>query len=275
MTGLPATPWNPMSPHNDASSPVIPQRWSPSEYSEHGRFVTDLGANILEWLDPKPGEAILDIGCGDGVLAEEIMRRGAHVHGVDASTEMVEAAQKRGVHTEVMNATQMAFQRQFDAVFSNAALHWIHDQPALMRGVAQSLKPGGRFVAEMGGHGNIAAIRTALHAALAHHGLAHLMAADNYFPTVAEYHRLLETHGFTVEAMELVPRSTPLPSGMRAWLTMFRRGVFDTVPQNLRDAILNETIEHLEPALRDRDGNWIADYVRLRFRARVSSADAA
>jgi trans-aconitate methyltransferase len=131
-----------MSTSNDAPLPANPQRWNPSEYSEHGRFVTDLGANILEWLDPKPGEAILDIGCGDGVLTQEIMRRVAHVHGVDASKEMVEAARKRGIHAEVMDATRLAFQRQFDAVFSNAALHWIHDQPALLRGVAESLKPG-------------------------------------------------------------------------------------------------------------------------------------
>ncbi len=237
--------------------------------------MTDLGANILEWLDPKPGEEILDIGCGDGVLTEEIMRRGAHVRGVDASVEMVEAARKRGVHAEVMDATRLTFQRQFAAVFSNAALHWIHDQPALLRGVASALKPGGRFVAEMGGHGNIAAIRTALHAALAHHGWAHLMAEDNYFPTVVEYRRLLETHGFTVDAIEQVPRPTPLPSGMRAWLLMFRRGVFDAVPEELRDTILNETLEHLEPTLRDKNDNWTADYVRLRFRARVDSADAA
>jgi trans-aconitate methyltransferase len=264
-----------MSPHNDVSPTMGSQRWNPSEYSEHGRFVTDLGANILEWLDPKPGEAILDIGCGDGVLTEQIMQRGAHVLGVDASAEMVEAARNRGVHAEAMDATRLTFQQQFDAVFSNAALHWIHDQPALLSGVASALKPGGRFVAEMGGHGNIAAIRASLHAALAHHGLAQLMAADNYFPTVAEYRRLLEAHGFTVETMELVPRPTPLPSGMRAWLTMFRRAIFESVPQNLRDTILNETIEHLESALLDRDGNWTADYVRLRFRARVGAVDAA
>jgi hypothetical protein len=101
------------------------------------------------------------------------------------------------------------------------------------------------------------------------------MAEDNYFPTIVEYRRLLEMHGFTVDAMELVPRPTPLSSGMRAWLLMFRRGVFDAAPEELRDTILNETIEHLEPTLRDRDGNWIADYVRLRFRARADSADAA
>ncbi|MGO8719290.1 MAG: class I SAM-dependent methyltransferase [Acidobacteriaceae bacterium] len=269
-----------MSAHNDASSNMasqtaIAQPWNPSEYSAHGRFVTDLGANILEWLDPKPGEEVLDLGCGDGMLTEQIAQRGAHVLGVDASPEMIDAARNRGVPVELMDATRMDFPRRFDAVFSNAALHWIHDQPALLRGVARALKPGGRFVAEMGGHGNIAAIRVALHAALTHHGLADYMAGNNYFPTVAEYRSLLQTHGFAVNAMDLVPRPTPLPSGMRAWLMMFRRGVFNAVPEDLRETILKETLEHLEPALRGRDGNWIADYVRLRFRACIGSADAA
>lgn len=247
------------------------QTWNPREYSAHGRFVTDLGANILEWLDPKPGEEILDLGCGDGVLTAQIAKRGANVLGVDASPEMVDAARKRGVAAETVDATQMAFQRRFDTVFSNAALHWIHDQPALLRGVANALKPGGRFVAEMGGHGNIAAIRVALHAALAHHGLAELMAGDNYFPTVEEYRGLLNSHGFEVDAIELVPRPTPLPSGMRAWLILFRRGLFDAVPESLRDTILNETLEHLAPALCDKNGNWTADYVRL-LRAHLDPA---
>jgi trans-aconitate methyltransferase len=257
------------------SQTQVSQSWNASEYSEHGRFVTDLGANILDWLGAAPGEEILDIGCGDGVLTKQIVQLGAHARGVDASPQMVEAARMRGVDAQVMDATRMTFQRQFDAVFSNAALHWIQDQPALLEGVARALKPGGRFVAEMGGHGNIAAIRVALHAALAHHDLAHLMVADNYFPTVPEYRRLLEAHGFVMERMELVPRPTPLPTGMRAWLTVFRRGLFDAVPTDLHEKILNEALEHLEPALRDSDGNWIADYVRLRFRARVGNLDPA
>lgn len=248
------------------------QTWNPGEYSAHGRFVTELGANILEWLDPKPGEEILDLGCGDGVLTAQIAERGANVLGVDASPEMIDATRNRGLPAQVMDATQLTFSRQFDAIFSNAALHWIHDQPALLRGVARALKPGGRFIAEMGGHGNIAAIRVALHAVLAHHGLAELMVEDNFFPTVAEYSRLLESHGFTVDAIELVPRPTPLPSGMRPWLIMFRRGLFDRVPDDLRDTILNETLEHLALALRDKEGNWTADYVRLKFRAHLVPA---
>ena len=264
-----------MSEQTDSPRPPGSQVWDASAYSTHGRFVTDLGANILARLDPKPGEEILDIGCGDGVLTEQIAQRGASVRGIDASLAMVEAARKRGVNAEVLDATKLQFQRQFNAVFSNAALHWIHDQPALLRGVAQALKSNGRFVAEMGGHGNIAAIRVALHSALDRHHLADLMRNDNYFPTVAEYRRLLIGHGFIVEAMELVPRPTPLPSGMRAWLQVFRRGLFDAVPEHLREAVLNEALDHLKPALLDGDGNWTADYVRLRFRARLSTVEAA
>ncbi|MGC9291836.1 MAG: class I SAM-dependent methyltransferase [Acidobacteriaceae bacterium] len=247
----------------------FPQTWDASAYATHGRFVSDLGANILDWLHPAQGEEVLDIGCGDGALTEKILLCGAQVFGIDSSTQMVEAARKRGVPAEVMDATQMTFQRRFDAVFSNAALHWVRDQHALLRGTANALRPKGRFVAEMGGHGNIAAIRVALRAVMAHHHLEHLMAADNYFPTATEYRRLLAAHGFAVEAMELVPRPTPLSSGMAAWLRTFRRGVFDAIPQHLQETILDETVEHLAPALRDREGNWTADYVRLRFRARL------
>lgn len=255
------------------SSPSSTQTWNAQEYSTHGRFVTDLGANILEWLAVTSGETILDIGCGDGVLTAQIAQLGAHVLGVDASAQMVEAARMRGVDAQVLDATQLTFHQQFDAVFSNAALHWIHDQPAVLQRVARALKPNGRFVAEMGGLGNIAAIRVALHAALSHHGLADLMVEDNYFPTVPEYRRLLETNGFVVEAMELVPRPTPLASGMRAWLMIFRRGLFDTIPETLREEILDETMSHLQPALCDSAGNWTADYVRLRFRARLARMD--
>jgi len=261
-----------MTTPNEGARRKGSQTWNPCEYSAHGRYVTDLGANILGWLDPQPGEEILDLGCGDGVLTAQIAERGANVLGIDASNEMIAAARNRGISAQVIDATQLEFQGRFHAVFSNAALHWIHDQSALLRGVARSLKPSGRFVAEMGGHGNIAAIRVALHASLSHHGLAELMVEDNYFPTVAEYRGLLESAGFTVDAIELVPRPTPLPTGMGAWLIMFRRGLFEHVPADLRDPILNETLDHLTPALRDKDGNWTADYVRLKFRAHLISA---
>ncbi len=251
------------------------QTWNATDYAAHGRFVSDLGGAILGWLQPVSGEEILDIGCGDGALTEKIAQSGAKVQGIDISTSMVEGAQKRGLQAVVMDATQMPFERKFDAVFSNAALHWIHDQPALLRNVAQSLKPNGRFVAEMGGHGNIAAIRVALHAALSRHQLGHLAADGNFYAAPQEYRRLLEEYGFIVEAMELVPRPTPLASGMAAWVQTFRRGILDQVPTELREIVVQDTVNYLQPVLCDRDGNWTADYVRLRFRAQVADFNSA
>lgn len=251
------------------------QTWNATDYANQGRFVADLGGTVLGWLQPMSGEKILDIGCGDGALTEQIAQSGAIVQGIDLSPAMITAAQKRGIPATIMDATQISFHRQFDAAFSNAAFHWINDQPALLKGIASALKPNGRLVAEMGGHGNIAAIDVALHAALAHHNLAHLAKNHNFFPAPQEYRRLLEAQGFKVEAIELIPRPTPLPSGMLSWLKLFRRGVLDGVPDHLRDEVLQEAIEYLAPALRDSDGNWTADYVRLRFRARLQSQNAA
>jgi len=248
------------------------QTWNPTVYAEHGSFVPSLGAGVLEWLNPQPGERILDLGCGDGQLTEKIAAAGAQVVGVDASAEMVEGARHRGLNAEVCNAEALPFQAEFDAVFSNAALHWIRDQDAMLAGVHRALRPGGRFVAEMGGHGNIAAIQVALTAVLARHSLTREFSAEqmNYFPTPAAYRSRLISHGFAVEEIQLISRPTPLPaSGMHGWLMTFRRGVLEAVPEQLRPTILTETIALLEPVLRDEQGNWTADYVRLRFAVRA------
>src|SRR5688572_4126096 len=143
---------------------------TPVNYAQHARFVSDLGTFLLDWLDPKPGESILDVGCGDGVLTVKIAERGANVLGIDYSADMVAAAQKNGVPAQVTSAENLPFEKQFDAVFSNAALHWVTDAEGVIRGIAKALKPGGRFVAEFGGHGNIAAIATAVRAVLIRHG---------------------------------------------------------------------------------------------------------
>ncbi len=163
-------------------------------------------------------------------------------------------------------------EHSFDAVFSNAALHWVRGQDAMLAEVRRVLKPGGRFVAELGGQGNIAAIRVALMAVLARHGFDGREDNVNYYPTPEAYRRRLERHGFSVEQIALIPRPTPLAEGgMSAWLKTFRRGVLDTLPEAIREKVVEETVALLEPALRDEDGNWTADYVRLRFIARVCS----
>jgi len=243
------------------------QTWDPQTYKQDGAFVHELAGEVLEWLAAKPGESILDLGCGDGQLTQRIASTGARVLGVDASLEMVEAARQRSVVAEVGDAEGLTFAGQtFDAVFSNAVLHWVRDQDAMLTQVRRVLKPGGRFVAEMGGHGNVAAIHVALRAVLARHGYGDREDGVNYYPTADAYTRRLESHGFEVQRIALIPRPTPLPeSGMEGWLRMFRRGVIEGLPEPLRDKVVQETASLLAPALRDEQSRWVADYVRLRF----------
>jgi len=248
----------------------MPQTWNPAAYAQHGAFVPALAGGVLEWLNAQPGERILDLGCGDGQLTLRLAEAGANVTGVDASPQMVAAARARGVHADEASAEALPYADQsFDAAFSNAALHWVRDHDAMMAQVHRVLRRGGRFVAEMGGHGNIAAIRVAFAAVLDRHGFAGSEGDVNYYPTPEAYTRRLMGHGFTVERMALIPRPTPLGAGgMAGWLRTFRRGLLDGLPVHLQDAVVNDTTKLLAGALRDEEGNWTADYVRLRFIAK-------
>lgn len=243
------------------------QTWDPQAYAKNGAFVHGLAGGVVEWLAAQPGEYVLDLGCGDGQLTERLRTTGAVVRGVDASTAMVVAARARGIVADEAKAESLPFaDATFDAVFSNAALHWVRGQDEMLGQVKRVLRPGGRFVAEMGGHGNIAAIRIALIAVLARHGFGDLENEVNYYPTPEAYRRRLEQAGFRVERIELIPRPTPLGGdGMTGWLRTFRRGVLEQLPESLRVKAIAETTELLTHALRDEEGNWVADYVRLRF----------
>ena len=245
------------------------QTWDPQTYGKNGAFVHGLAGGVLEWLAPQPGERILDLGCGDGQLSLRLAATGAVVQGVDASAQMVAAARGRGIVADEANAEALPHEdASFDAVFSNAALHWVRNHDAMMREVKRVLRPGGRFVAEMGGHGNVAAILTALFATLERHGYGALENDVNYYPTPEAYTRRLERAGFSVEKIALIPRPTPLESGMTEWFRTFRRGVLEKLPEDLREVVVAEATALLERTLRDEDGNWVADYVRLRFVAR-------
>lgn len=246
------------------------QEWNSSRYAENARFVSDLGQAVLDLLAPQPGERILDLGCGDGALTEKIVAAGAQVVGVDSSSDMVAAAQARGIDAQVADAFALGFNSGFDAVFSNAALHWMKRDPdSVIRGVHRALKPGGRFAAEMGGFGNVAAITVALCATLQHFGIEDPAAlVPWYYPTSSEYRERLEAAGFDVKYIELIPRLTPLPTGMRGWLETFAIPFTKAVAEDRRGLFLDEVTNKLRTALCDHRGNWTADYVRLRFLAR-------
>jgi SAM-dependent methyltransferase len=243
------------------------QRWSADTYARHAGFVPALGAPLVDRLDPRAGERILDLGCGDGTLTLEIIARGATVVGIDASAEMVAAARARGIDARQERAEQLPFAGEFDAVFSNAVLHWIRDADAVARSVARALKPGGRFVGEFGGHTNIAAITVALRAVLPKYGIA--APADWYYPTPDAYRGVLSRAGFTVDDIALVPRPTPLPTGMDGWLETFRATILNAIAAERRQQAKDELIDLLKPALCDDEGRWTADYVRLRFTAHL------
>jgi len=251
---------------------VSPQQdWKAERYEKHAHFVPALGQAVLDLLAPKAGERILDLGCGDGVLTMKIAESGASVYGVDGSADMIAAATARGLQARVMNGMNLQFDHQFDAVFSNAALHWMKADPdAVIRGVAQALKPRGRFVAEMGGHGCVAAITLALVVAMERRGIAD--AATHipwYFPTVDDYRGRLQRAGFTVDYIALIPRPTPLPTDMAGWIETFGDSLLRLLPAEARAVAANDAIELLRPILCDEQGRWTADYMRLRFAAHL------
>jgi SAM-dependent methyltransferase len=249
---------------------ITEQHWLARRYAETAHFVPELGAPVLELLAPQAGERILDLGCGDGVLTEKIVAAGAEVVAVDAAPDMVAAARARGIDARVMPGQNLTFDREFDAVFSNAALHWMRPPDAVLAGVRRALKGSGRFIGEMGGHNNTAAIIVALSAVLGRRGLDAHRLSPWYFPSAAAYHEKLEVAGFTVEDIRIVPRPTTLPTSIEPWLDTFGEAFFGALPEPDRTPARAEVADLLRPVLVDETGTWIADYVRLRFRTTLS-----
>lgn len=244
------------------------QQWTASQYATHARFVSDLAEDPLaDLLAIRPGERLLDLGCGDGALTERWAARGAVVVGIDASEDMVQAARRRGLDARRADASALPFAAEFDAVVSNAVLHWVDDLAPVLAAVRRSLRPGGRFVAECGGHGCVAAVATALRAVLVRHGIERALPWT--FRTVDEADEQLRAAGFTPTGIWLVPRPTLLPTGMEPWLRTFAGWAWASLEPDQASTILREVVDLLRPALCDSTGQWTADYVRLRFACRV------
>jgi SAM-dependent methyltransferase len=245
------------------------QQWNAAAYADNAHFVPALGQPVLDLLQPQSGERILDLGCGDGALTEKLVASGAQVVGVDSSADMVGAALHRGLDARVMDARALVFDNEFDAVFSNAVLHWIKDDPDIpIGGAFRALKAGGRFVGELGGHACVTAITVALVASLERRGVKDAASwIPWYFPTAEDYEQRLRRAGFVPRSVQLIPRPTPLPTGMRGWLNTFANPFSAALPTEERGAFLDEVTALLKPVLCDSDGHWTADYIRLRFAA--------
>lgn len=258
-----------LSPQSTLPQSPSSQSWSAASYAANAHFVPALGQPVLDLLQPQPGERILDLGCGDGVLTEKLVALGAKVVGIDNSPEMIAAARRRGIDARMMDARSLTFENEFDAVFSNAALHWVKDDPDLpIIGAFRALVAGGRFVGELGGHGCVSTIAVALMVTLERRGIPDAASwIPWYFPTVDEYETRLRRAGFVPQSVQLIPRPTPLPTGMRGWLETFANPFCTTLAQNERDDFLDEVTSLLKPVLCDSQGRWTADYMRLRFAA--------
>ena len=234
-------------------------KWNAGDYARVGAFVAEFGGAALDLLDPKPGERILDIGCGDGTLTKKIAERGATVRGVDNSTEMVAAARAKGVDALLLAAEDMQFFAEFDAAFSNATLHWVLEKEQAARAIFCALKAGARFAGEMGGEGNLAKLRDALDEELVIRGYVPPIDASNWYASHEDFAAVYETAGFDDIDARLIERPTEIEHGVAQWVTTFRRGWLDRagVPETERAEI--------GAAVADRVGSNVADYVRLRF----------
>ncbi len=240
--------------------------WDAELYESRHAFVWQFGEALVELLNPQPGERVLDLGCGPGQLTAKIAERGASPLGLDSSPEMIgQARQNYPNLTFVLeNAASMSFENEFDAVFSNAALHWMLDQSAVALRIARALRTHGRFVAELGGKGNLAAIYRAIEKVLSRTGP--LPPARTFYPSLSEYATILEAHGLEVRRAQLFERPTPLEgdAGLSDWIRQFKWYFFEALDAPQRRAALRDVVEELRPVL-FHDGRWYADYRRLRI----------
>lgn len=243
-------------------------KWDSSLYDQKHSFVFRYGEEVLALLNPQRGERILDVGCGTGHLTKLIAEAGAEVVGVDSAPAMIKAAHAAypDINFVVADAAHFSFKEPFDAVFSNAALHWVTEAERAVVCMAQSLKPGGRFVVELGGKGNIAAITGAVQDAI-WEVLQIKVAHGRYYPSISEYSGLLERHGLLVRSAALFDRPTKLEAGeqgLRNWIAMFDQAEMSNVPDEKKEQVIRKVEDKTRRTL-FADEYWFADYRRLRM----------
>jgi len=243
------------------------QNWNAKQYKDNASFVAEFGNSVLELLNPQPTEAILDLGCGDGALTEKISKITSDVIGIDSSESMIHAANGRGLDAYLMSGDSIEYKNRFDAVFTNAALHWIPDYQSVIKGVFIALKENGRFVGEFGGQGNIAILISAMKEVIENNPQMGTFKNPWYFPSSDEYKHHLENNGFEVKVIKLFSRPTPLKTGVKEWLKIFANHIISEMPIHLEDDFLNMTESIVKPKLFSDSTGWQADYVRLRFNA--------
>lgn len=242
--------------------------WDADFYKNSHNFVTTYGESVVDLLAPQTGEYILDLGCGGGELTAKIAASGARACGIDFAPDMISKAQQKFPNLEFKQHNAelpFPYSDKFDAVFSNAALHWMLNADAVVKNIAHSLKSGGRFVFEMGGKGNIAEIINAIESAAQEFNLTQL-PIYNYFPSIAEYSTILEKNGFQVKFAILFERPTLLDGqdGLRNWVKMFRNTILEKLPQEQHEEFFSRIEQYGNNKLFIKN-QWIADYVRLRM----------
>jgi len=242
--------------------------WNASLYDQNHSFVSEYGDNLMELLAPEQGEKILDLGCGTGDLTKKLNDLGVNVVGVDKSNNMITEARNKYPHIPFLarDVTELGYNVAFDAIFSNATLHWVKQPKQALHCIYQSLKPGARFVAEFGGKGNVQTITDEIIHQLNEVGMEYKMEQFPWFyPSIGQYSSLMEEVGFRVIFAQHFDRPTPLDgeNGLKNWMEMFAKSMFESMDEDQQDDVITKVEINLKSTLY-KNGNWIADYKRIR-----------
>lgn len=243
------------------------QVWNAALYRDRAAYVAEHGSPVVDLLAPRAGERILDVGCGDGTLTRQIADAGAMVTGIDKSLDQIAAARELGLDARVGDVCEPVDETAYDAAFTSAVLHWVLDADRAAVNVFNALKPGGRFVGEFGGAGNVRRVSDAILLALGEYGIDGMSVWPWYFPTDDDYAKVLRDAGFEVAQIGLFERPTALPGGLGEWVKILAQPFLAPVDESIRPDLLDAVERHAEPWLRGDDGVWRVDYVRLRFAA--------